>query len=233
MVAFILSLTASAVLLRIVANPLSNVFQKQLTQRSAEPLFVISATYGFLGLACLVAWPQLRFVGLPVVFWQSIGLAGLLAMLGNVFLVKALHIGDLSVLGPINAYKSVVGMFVGLLLLHEVPGGWGLAGVGLIVGGSYLVLSNGRSSSRFSWSMIARPEIRLRLAARRVAEESHPVVDADRGVLFLVRVWLRIHPDLDPGGYAPGVGRADEAAHFREVHLHGAVCDGGNHADGQ
>ncbi|WP_080238704.1 EamA family transporter [Spirosoma rigui] len=165
MVAFILSLTASAVLLRIVANPLSNVFQKQLTQRAAEPLFVISATYGFLGLACLVAWPQLRFVGLPVVFWQSIGLAGLLAMLGNVFLVKALHIGDLSVLGPINAYKSVVGMLVGLLLLHEVPGGWGLAGVGLIVGGSYLVLSNGRSSSRFSWSMIARPEIRLRLAA--------------------------------------------------------------------
>lgn len=165
MIAIILSLTASAVLLRIVANPLSNVFQKQLTQRSAEPLFVIWATYGFLGLACLAVWPQLRFVGLPVVFWQSIGLAGLLAMLGNVFLVKALHIGDLSVLGPINAYKSVIGIIVGLVLLNEVPGWWGLAGVGLIVGGSYLVLSNNDPRSRFSWRTVQRPEIRLRLAA--------------------------------------------------------------------
>lgn len=122
MALIILSLTTGAVLLRIVANPLSNVFQKQLTQRSAEPLFVISATYGFLGIACLTVWPQLRFAGLSVVFWQSILLAGLLAMIGNVFLVKALQIGDLSVLGPINAYKSVVGILIGIFLLNEVPG---------------------------------------------------------------------------------------------------------------
>ena len=53
-------LTAIAILVRIVANPLSNVFQKQLTQRTAEPLFITMATYGFLTLACLAFWPQIQ-----------------------------------------------------------------------------------------------------------------------------------------------------------------------------
>jgi drug/metabolite transporter (DMT)-like permease len=161
----IITITTFAVLIRIVANPLSNVFQKQLTHRSADPLFVISATYGFLSLICLVFWPQLRFTGLPMAFWQSMLVVGLFAMVGNVFLVKALHIGDLSVLGPINAYKSVVGLIVGIFLLNEIPGWWGLAGVLLIVAGSYVVLSNKQQRKGFSWSLFQRQEVKLRLAA--------------------------------------------------------------------
>lgn len=159
------SLTSFAVLIRIIANPLSNVFQKQLTQRASEPLFVISATYGFLMLMCLVFWPQLRFVGLSAAFWQSIIVAGLFATIGNVFLVKALHIGDLSVLGPINAYKSVVGILFGILLLNEVPGWWGLLGVLLIIGGSYIVLTTEKQRNGFSWEVFQRPEVKLRLLA--------------------------------------------------------------------
>ena len=159
------TLTTVAVLIRIVANPLSNVFQKQLTQQTADPLFVISATYGFLMLVCLAFWPQLRFVGLPVAFWQSMLVVGLFAMLGNVFLVKALHIGDLSVLGPVNAYKSVVGMIVGVFLLNEIPGWWGLAGVVLIVMGSYVVLGDGQPRRGFSWGVFGQPAVKLRLAA--------------------------------------------------------------------
>lgn len=161
----VISITAFAVLIRIIANPLSNVFQKQLTQRSADPLFVISATYGFLTLACFAFWPQLRFVGLSAAFWQSILITGLLAMLGNVFLVKALHIGDLSVLGPINAYKSLVGMLIGILLLNEIPGWWGLAGIVLIIAGSYVVLADGPRRIGFSWAVFQRREVRLRLLA--------------------------------------------------------------------
>ncbi|MCK8492175.1 DMT family transporter [Spirosoma sp. RP8] len=159
------SITSLAVLIRIVANPLSNVFQKQLTHRSADPLFIISATYGFLALACLTVWPQLQVEGLPKAFWLSMLVVGLFAMLGNVFLVKALHIGDLSVLGPINAYKSVVGLVVGIFLLNEIPGWWGLAGVVLIVVGSYVVLSNKQQRKGFSWRIFGRQEVKLRLAA--------------------------------------------------------------------
>ena len=46
-------LTALAVLIRIVANPLSNVFQKQLAQGSAEPLVTIVATHGLLTVLAL------------------------------------------------------------------------------------------------------------------------------------------------------------------------------------
>jgi valyl-tRNA synthetase len=48
-------------------------------------------------------------------------LGGLVGALGNAFLVKAIQNGELSVLGPINSYKSVVGVVVAVFLLGEVP----------------------------------------------------------------------------------------------------------------
>ncbi len=170
---FLTILTGSsfAVLVRIVANPLSNVFQKQLTQRAANPLFITSATYGILMLICLTFWPMLQLTGLSSEFWLSMLITGLFAMSGNVFLVKAMHIGDLSVLGPINAYKAIVGMLISIFLLNEIPGWWGLVGVLLIVAGSYLVLndkkrqSNGLVSQPAKMRLFQRPEVRLRLAA--------------------------------------------------------------------
>ncbi|GAB3987830.1 hypothetical protein GCM10028807_09240 [Spirosoma daeguense] len=161
----VITLTTFAVLIRIIANPLANVFQKQLTQRTADPVFVISATYGLLSVVCMLFWPQLRLYGLPTEFWTSMLITSVLAMFGNVFLVKALHIGDLSVLGPINAYKSVVGLFVGIFLLNEIPGWWGLAGMGLIIVGSYVVLADKGQRSSLGWHIVQRPEIKLRLAA--------------------------------------------------------------------
>ena len=159
-----------AILARIVANPLSNVFQKQLTQQAANPLFVTSATYGLLVLVCLVFWSQLQFTGLSPAFWESMIIASLFAMFGNVFLVKAMHLGDLSVLGPINAYKAVVGMLVSVFLLNEIPGWWGLIGLILIIAGSYIVLNDHRQPGELSIKtspvrLFQRPEIKLRLAA--------------------------------------------------------------------
>jgi len=47
---------------------------------------------------------------------------------------------DLSVLGPINAYKSVVSLILGIFMLGEKPTGAGAGGVLLIVAGSYFVI---------------------------------------------------------------------------------------------
>jgi drug/metabolite transporter (DMT)-like permease len=63
-----------------------------------------------------------------------------LAVSGNTLLVQALRLSDLSVLGPINAYKSVVSLAPGVVLLHEVPHAAGLAGIALILGGSYFLV---------------------------------------------------------------------------------------------
>jgi drug/metabolite transporter (DMT)-like permease len=134
-------LTALFVVARIIANPVSNVFQKQLTQRSANPLFIIGATDLLLTLAAL---PLLFLGALPlhlgVGFWPNMVIAATLAVGSNALLVYALKSTGLSVLGPINAYKSVVSLVLGVFLLGEIPAPMGLAGVLLIVAGSYFVV---------------------------------------------------------------------------------------------
>jgi len=131
---------ALTVLIRVLANPIANVFQKQLTQRSAHPVFIIAIVHAALALICLpfVLTSSAFDVGAAV--WNNMVIAALLAVSGNVLLVYALRQTDLSVLGPINAYKSVVGLTLGIVLVGERPTPAGLTGVLLIVAGSYFVM---------------------------------------------------------------------------------------------
>lgn len=155
--------TGVAVLLRIISNPLGNVFQKQLTAKGHHPLIVNFLTYLLLSLVCLFIAVQTAWLTLSKSFWLYSVLDGITGALGNSLLVKALQKGELSMLGPINSYKSIVGIIAGLFLLGEVPGFWGMIGVALIVYGSYFVL--GTTGERFSWALFRRSEIRLRLSA--------------------------------------------------------------------
>lgn len=152
-----------AIVLRILSNPFGNVFQKILTGRGHHPLAVNFLTYLGLSILCIpmalgVPWRQLT---LP--FWLYSLLGGVAGALGNGLLVKALQRGDLSVLGPINAYKSVVGLITGIFLLGEWPNTWGVAGIVLIIWGSYFVLDT--TEERFSWGLLRRKEIQFRLWA--------------------------------------------------------------------
>ena len=114
-----MALTAIAVLLRILSNPLANVFQKQLTERSEPPLKVNFITFLLLSAVCIVPATRIEWAAMPKEFWVWCTVAGIFGATGNGFLVKALQGGDLSVLGPINSYKSVVGMIAGILLLGD------------------------------------------------------------------------------------------------------------------
>ncbi len=165
MLLFALTLTTVAILVRIVSSPLSNVFQKQLTQRAAEPLFVSSATYGFLSILTIPFWSELELAELPPAFWWDVLVFNLIGVLGNVLLIKAIRTGELSVLGPVNAYKSVVSLVLGILLLNEIPSWIGVVGVVLIVAGSYVVLGSGQSGRGFSLDILKKPEIQFRLIA--------------------------------------------------------------------
>jgi len=161
------TLTILAVTVRIVANPLSNVFQKQLAQRSADPLFTIVATLGLLTALALPFLAGLPLGAFGAVFWVNIVAAGLLAVAGYVFLWHALRSTDLSVLGPINAYKAVLGLALGVVMLGEVPTVFGLLGVALIVAGSYFVVDRvpGQAQSSAFRRFIREPGVRLRFAA--------------------------------------------------------------------
>lgn len=154
---------ATAVAIRIFSNSYANVFQKQLTNSGYSAYLINFFTYGALSVVVLLS---LIWVELPTLvneFWFYAILASLAGAVGNAYLIKALKHGALSVLGPINAYKSVVGMLIGLIMLGEKPGVLGLLGVFLIIGGSYLVLDS--AEERFGWQLFRRVDIQYRLIA--------------------------------------------------------------------
>ena len=160
-------LTILFVVARIVASPLSNVFQKQLAQRSAEPLLTIVVTHGLLTALVLPFLAGRSLGALDVAFWVNIVAAVLLAVGGYLFLWYALRSTDLSVLGPINAYKAVLGLLLAVVLIGEVPTLPGLIGVGLIVAGSYFVIDRvpGQAHGSAFRQFAREPGVQLRFAA--------------------------------------------------------------------
>jgi len=157
------ALVSIAVLLRIFSNPLGNVFQKQLTTKGIHPLFVNFQTYFLLSIVCLFIAAFINWPVLPRQFWVYSVFGGIAGALGNGFLVKALQNGELSVLGPVNSYKSVVGIIGGIILLGEIPNLWGILGIALIIYGSYFVLYT--TEERFSLALLKKSEIQYRLLA--------------------------------------------------------------------
>jgi len=127
------------ILLRIGASSWMNVLQKKLAARQVDPLLIVTVTFVFLAFLVL---PFLEFYplwGLSTAFWRNMFWVALLDAPGNFFLVKAIKLSELSVLGPLNSYKPVVALLVGILLLGEIPTWPGVAGVVTIVGGSLLL----------------------------------------------------------------------------------------------
>ena len=151
--------TLTALGLRIFSNPYSNVLQKKLTQNGVNPVQINFFTYLGLSLCCLFFIGHVHGVSLNAWIYASIG--GLFGALGNGFLIKALECGELSVLGPINSYKSIVAMIFGIFLLGEIPSLLGIFGIFLIIGGSYFIFDKGE----FRFSLLKRRDIQYRLLA--------------------------------------------------------------------
>lgn len=158
-----LNFTLLAVIIRILVNPFSNVLQKQITQKGQHPLFINLATYILLAFISVFLIFDISIQSLDAEFWIYSIAGGITGALGNGFIVKALEKGDLSVLGPINAYKSIVGMLFAFIIIREVPNIWGLMGMGFIIIGSYFVLDT--TEEKFSWQQFKSPAIQYRLAA--------------------------------------------------------------------
>ena len=152
-----------AVIIRILVNPFSNVLQKQITLKGQHPLFINLATYTLLAFISVFLIYDISIQSLDTEFWIYSIAGGITGALGNGFIVKALEKGDLSVLGPINAYKSIVGMLFAFIIIREVPNIWGLMGIGFIIVGSYFVLDT--TEEKFSWQLFKTPAIQYRLAA--------------------------------------------------------------------
>jgi len=161
--------TTIIVIFRILVNPLVGVFQKRICTEGQSPLAANFVTYFGLSLLILPCVWSIFWTMLPWRFWGNVFLVGILGALGNGFLVKAMQCGEVSVLGPINAWKSVVGMILGIFLLGEIPNGTGLTGLLLIFAGSYLIVGFDPAVSRFSWNFLCRRDVQYRITAMVLA----------------------------------------------------------------
>ena len=156
--------TLAAVTVRIFSNSFASVFQKRLAARGRRPFCVNAATFALLTFACVGPAFSVDLTRFAPLFWRDVVFSGVLCALGNACLVAALGRGELSILGPINAWKAVVGLTFGFFLLGETPTFPALFGVFLIGVGSYFVLD--ASPERFSFRLLfGSSAIRLRVAA--------------------------------------------------------------------
>ena len=130
-------LTLAGILIRIFSNSYLNVFQKILTTRGEKSSVINFYTYLGLSLAGVLFLHQVSLNILPLVL-----IMGFLGALGNFFIIKALSIGELSTLAPINSYKPVVALIFGIIFLHEIPTISALLALVLIITGTYFVLQN-------------------------------------------------------------------------------------------
>ena len=126
-----------AVLVRICSNSYLNVFQKLLTG-SGEKSSVINF-YTYLGLVftgfVFCPHPVFTLEALPFIL-----IMGFLGALGNYFIIKALSCGELSTLAPINSYKPLVALIIGIFLLGEFPGINEIIGMLMILLGTFILI---------------------------------------------------------------------------------------------
>jgi drug/metabolite transporter (DMT)-like permease len=127
------------ILSRIISNSFINVFQKKLTATGEMAAVVNFNTY--LGLTIMSFWCCQNIHFNPTLFF-NIGAMGLFGCLGNYFIIKALSLGDLSTIAPINAYKPIVALIFGMFFLNEIPSIISFLGMSLIIGGTLLLTNH-------------------------------------------------------------------------------------------
>lgn len=133
----------SGILTRIISNSYLNVFQKILTNCGFKPSVINFYTYLGLSLLCLWLMPlfDIKFSSELIINFFVMGILG---ALGNYYIIKALSLGELSSLAPINSYKPIVAMLIAFFYLKEVPSLLALSGIILIITGTYILYSFGR-----------------------------------------------------------------------------------------
>lgn len=155
-------LTTLAIILRIFSNPIANMYEKKVSM-SGSSLYTSFYSYLIMGLCCVPFAFQFDWKTLPFDFWKYAIIAGALCATGRACMVKALQIGELSILGPINSYKSVIGLIIGIILLSEIPSIYGLIGMAFIIWGSWFVFDT--QTEGFSLKIFKRKDIILRFTA--------------------------------------------------------------------
>ena len=127
------------IIIRICSNPVAGVIQKKLSVRRGA-IVINFYSYLFLSLLCLSKINLIKEFNYTNEFISLVLTCGILCTTGMICMIKAVRIGELSVLGPINSYKSVIGLIIAFIFLKEIPSFQGIIGMILIIYGSKFIL---------------------------------------------------------------------------------------------
>ncbi len=156
-------LTIIFLIIRIISNPIANMYQKKLSENVSSSV-INFYTYLILSIICIPFCSKyMHFSSYNKEVWLSVIIAGLMCALGTVFLIKAVNKGELSVIGPINSYKSIIGLISGFILLKELPSFIDFIGILLIITGSYFIFDT--TNEGFTFKLFKRKDIQYRIAA--------------------------------------------------------------------
>ncbi|MBM3900856.1 MAG: EamA/RhaT family transporter [Verrucomicrobia bacterium] len=151
-------------IVRVVSNPCSNALQKWLAGQgvpSSAQLLLVHLGLSLVTLSLLLRDPLgIRIPG----FWGWCGLSAALAVAANWLIIEALRRSDLSLLGPINAFKPVVSLLPGWILLGEPLGIPAAFGILLVLAGS-LLLTPPRNPGQGSLALLGDRGVQLRFLA--------------------------------------------------------------------
>jgi drug/metabolite transporter (DMT)-like permease len=108
----------------------------------ADDLDQLLVTWSVFAFALPLYAAMLLATGLPAVssgFWLPLAVSLAVNLLAWPLFVRSVQTSDISLVMPLLAFTPVFILGVEYLLLGDTPGGWGLAGIGLIVFGAYIL----------------------------------------------------------------------------------------------
>lgn len=118
---------------------LRDTIAKKLLGRDLHPLVLGGSLFTVSGvlLACVIA-----YTGAPVIgsgFYFAVVSSAILNVAATIFLFRSLRYGDISIVTPLLSFTSVFTVGTSFLMLGEKPTLWGIAGILLVVLGSYVL----------------------------------------------------------------------------------------------
>jgi uncharacterized membrane protein len=174
---------------RVLLSVSANAVQKRLLLAGIRITPMWFATYALMLLPALLLCAT-QSLSVPREFWLSAILAGLLDAAGNLAMVGALRSTDLSLFGPLNAFRPVIALAFGWLFLRETPSALGGVGVVVTVAGALILFGKpalGEAEARRTWKVLA-----LRLSGLSLST---------LGAVFLKRAALVATAELTLGAW--------------------------------
>jgi drug/metabolite transporter (DMT)-like permease len=174
------------ILLRVVMSVSANAIQKRLLLNRAGVKDTWLLTYSLmLGPAALIA--GIGHSHGDISFWRNILIGGGLDAIGNLAMVAALRATDISIFGPLNAFRPILALLAGWLFLGEVPSVSGFTGIIITIAGAFFLFTETPGATSAS-----QPKQVAKILAFRVAGLCLGTI----GAVFLKRAAMRASAEL-------------------------------------